>query len=63
MQQVIKWESNVIDLETILKELISKGYKIINVIPTKYSDYHRLINALIVVEEGRKEKLEKLEKI
>ena len=70
MQKVIKWECSRDyighhELPTKLEELIQKGYRIINVIPTQYrgSGTSFIEKAIIIVDEGRKEKLDKINSI
>ena len=70
MQKIIKWNSKseltgIGEIEKYLNEIIDKGYKIISVIPVEYSggNYSYIYKALIIVEEGRKEKLDKLNKL
>lgn len=70
MQKIIKWEFEYgfnPAIETKLNSLINEGYKIVNVVPTEYNGndpkYTFLKRAIIIVEVGRKEKLEKLNSI
>ena len=66
MQKIICWNTNSNsgpkEIETKLNDLLKEGYRIIDVLPTEYygSNYSTITKALIIIEEGRKEKLEKL---